>query len=86
MTSKKNISKKKNGEIESREVGMDKKIILKKKKKKEAVMCGVVKLSPEAETIVKQLSWETDRSIKEIVSEIIIQGYEFVEILEEEEQ
>lgn len=49
-------------------------------------MCGVVKLSPEAETIVKQLSWETDRSIKEIVSEIIIQGYEFVEILGEEEQ
>ena len=65
---------------------MDRKIILTKKKKKESVSCGVVRLSPEAETIVKQLSWETDRPIKEIVSEIIIQGYEFVEIPKEEEE
>lgn len=65
---------------------MDRKIILTRKKKKEGVSCGVVRLSPEAETIVKQLSWETDRPIKEIVSEIIIQGYKFVEIPEEEEQ
>ena len=65
---------------------MDRKIILTKKKKKEGVSCGVVRLSPEAETIVKQLSWETDRPIKEIVSEVIIQGYKFVEIPEEEEE
>ena len=65
---------------------MEKRIILTKKKKKDGVSCGAVRLSPEAETIVKQLSWETDRPTKKIVSEIIIQGYKFVEIPEEEEE
>lgn len=63
---------------------MDKKIILTVRKE-EPTTCGVVKLSPQAEMIVKQLKWETNRSIKEIVSEIIVQGYDLIEIKGKEE-
>ena len=49
----------------------------------EPSFCGVVKLDREAETLVKQLQRETDMTAKYIVSQIVIQGYHFLEIKEE---
>lgn len=49
-------------------------------------VCGVVRLNEEAERIVKQLQRETGMSAKYIVSQIIIQGFDLVEIKEEKEQ
>lgn len=49
-------------------------------------VCGVVRLSEEAERRVKQLQRETGLSAKYIVSKIIIQGFDLVEIKEEKEQ
>ena len=46
-------------------------------------VCGVVRLSEEAERRVKQLQRETGLSAKYIVSQIIIQGFDLVEIKEE---
>lgn len=43
-------------------------------------MCGVVRLDEEAERLVKQLQRETGLSAKYIVSQIIIQGYDLVEV------
>ena len=45
--------------------------------------CGVVRLNEQAENLVKQLQRETGMSAKYIVSQIIIQGYDLVEIKEE---
>lgn len=49
-------------------------------------VCGVVRLNEEAERRVKQLQRETGLSAKYIVSQIIIQGFDLVEIEEEKEQ
>lgn len=49
-------------------------------------MCGVVRLDEEAERLVKQLQRETGLSAKYIVSQIIIQGFDLVEIKEENEK
>lgn len=49
-------------------------------------VCGVVRLSEEAERRVKQLQRETGLSAKYIVSQIIIQGFDLIEIKEEKEQ
>lgn len=46
-------------------------------------VCGVVRLNEQAEKLVKQLQRETGLSAKHIVSQIIIQGYDLVEIKEE---
>lgn len=43
-------------------------------------VCGVVRLSEEAERRVKQIQRETGLSAKYIVSQIIIQGYDLVEV------
>ena len=45
---------------------------------------GVVRLDKQAEALVKQLQRETGMSAKYIVSQIIIQGYDLVEVKEEE--
>ena len=42
--------------------------------------CGVVRLDEEAEQLVKQLQRETGLSAKYIVSQIIIQGYDLIEV------
>lgn len=49
-------------------------------------VCGVVRLDEEAEKRVKQLQRETGLSAKYIVSQIIIQGFDLVEIREDKEQ
>ena len=49
-------------------------------------VCDVVRLSEEAERRVKQLQRETGLSAKYIVSQIIIQGFDLIEIKEEKEQ
>ena len=41
---------------------------------------GVVRLDEDAERLVKQLQRETGLSAKHIVSQIIIQGYDLVEV------
>lgn len=51
----------------------------------EPSFCGVVRLDKQAESLVKQLQRETGMSAKYIVSQIIIQGYDLVEIKEEEQ-
>lgn len=51
----------------------------------EPSFCGVVRLDKQAEALVKQLQRETGMSAKYIVSQIIIQGYDLVEIKEEEQ-
>lgn len=43
-------------------------------------VCGVVRLDEEAERLVKQLQRETGLSAKYIVSQIIIQGYDLIEV------
>ena len=52
----------------------------------EPSFCGVVRLDPQAKALVKQLQRETGMSAKYIVSQIIIQGIDLVEIKEENEQ
>lgn len=49
----------------------------------EPSFCGVVRLDKQAEALVKQLQRETGMSAKYIVSQIIIQGFDLVEIKEE---
>lgn len=49
-------------------------------------MRGVVRLDEEAERLIRQLQRETGLSAKYIVSQIIIQGFDLVEIKEEKEQ
>lgn len=51
----------------------------------EPSFCGVVRLDKKAESLVKELQRETGMSAKYIVSQIIIQGYDLVEIKEEEQ-
>ena len=64
---------------------MDKKIVLTVHRP-EPSFCGVVRLAPQAEAMVKQLQRETGMSAKYIVSQIIIQGFDLVEIKEEKGQ
>lgn len=64
---------------------MKNKIILNVYRPEKGV-CGVVRLDEEAEKRVKQLQRETGLSAKYIVSQIIIQGFDLVEIKEEKEQ
>ena len=64
---------------------MEKKIVLTIHRP-EPSFCGVVQLDPQAEAMVKQLQRETGMSAKYIVSQIIIQGFDLVEIKEEKEQ
>ena len=64
---------------------MKNKIILNVYRPEKGV-CGVVRLDEEAERLVKQLQRETGMSAKYIVSQIIIQGIDLVEIKEENEQ
>lgn len=45
---------------------------------------GVVRLDKQAEALVKQLQRETGMSAKYIVSQIIIQGYDLVEVKDNE--
>lgn len=49
----------------------------------ESTFCGVVRLDPHAESLVKQLQRETGMSAKHIVSQIVIQGFDLVEIKED---
>lgn len=58
---------------------MKNKIILNVYRPEKSV-CGVVRLDEEAERLVKQLQRETGLSAKYIVSQIIIQGYDLVEV------
>ena len=62
----------------------DKKIILTVHRP-EPSFCGVVKLDRQAEALVKQLQRETGMTAKYIVSQIIIQGFDLVEIKEDKE-
>ena len=64
---------------------MKNKIILNVYRPEKGV-CGVVRLDEEAERLVKQLQRKTGMSAKYIVSQIIIQGFDLVEIKEEKEQ
>ena len=64
---------------------MDKKIVLTVHRPDPSFF-GVVRLDKEAEQLVKQLQRETVMSAKYIVSQIIIQGIDLVEIKEENEQ
>lgn len=61
----------------------DKKIILTVHRP-EPSFCGVVRLDPQAEALVKQLQRETGMSAKYIVSQIIIQGFDLVEVARDE--
>lgn len=58
---------------------MKNKIILNVYRPEKGV-CGVVRLDEEAERLVKQLQRETGLSAKYIVSQIIIQGYDLIEV------
>lgn len=58
---------------------MKNKIILNVYRPEKGV-CGVVRLDEDAERLVKQLQRETGLSAKYIVSQIIIQGYDLVEV------
>ena len=64
---------------------MEKKIVLTIHRP-EPSFCVVLRLDPQAEAMVKQLQRETGMSAKYIVSQIIIQGFDLVEIKEEKEQ
>lgn len=50
----------------------------------EPSFCGVVRLDPQAEALVKQLQRETGMSAKYIVSQIVIQGFDLVEVVRDE--
>lgn len=58
---------------------MKNKIILNVYRPEKGV-CGVVRLDEDAERLVKQLQRETGLSAKYIVSQIIIQGYDLIEV------
>lgn len=58
---------------------MKNKIILNVYRPEKGV-CGVVRLDEDAERLVKQLQRETGLSSKYIVSQIIIQGYDLIEV------
>lgn len=62
---------------------MKNKIILNVYRPEKGV-CGVVRLDEDAERLVKQLQRETGLSAKYIVSQIIIQGYDLVEVKQSE--
>ena len=47
--------------------------------------CDVVRISPEAAQILNELAAQTGLPIKHIASSIIMQGAEFVRVVEESE-
>lgn len=57
-------------------------IILKAPKRYNNNLTGVVRLTPEAETVLQKLSDETGLSLRVIASQMIIQGAKFVRIEE----
>lgn len=57
--------------------------IILKTPKRYSNLTGVVRLTPEAETILQNLSDETGLSLRVIASQMIIQGAKFVRIEEE---
>lgn len=63
---------------------MKNEIILTVHKPKERV-CDVVRISPEAAQILNELAAQTGLPIKHIASSIIMQGAEFVRVVEESE-
>lgn len=46
-------------------------------------LIGTIKITPEAETIIKQLSRETGLSGRSIVSQIVVQASDMIEIVED---
>lgn len=44
---------------------------------------GVIRITPEAEQVLKQLAEESGLSICKVASEMILQGSSFVQIVEE---
>ncbi len=50
--------------------------------KGEKNLCGVIKISPQAETRLLEIAAETGLSIRTIASELILQGAEMIEIVE----
>ncbi len=60
------------------------KIILKAYKRREAVG-EVVKISEEAQRVLSTIMRENNLTAKYIVSQMIIQGADFIELVEEEE-
>lgn len=49
---------------------------------KDNKLAGVIKINPQAETKLLELSAETGLSLRTIASELILQGAEIVEIVE----
>lgn len=60
------------------------KIILKAYKRREAVG-EVVKINEEAQRVLSTIMRENNLTAKYIVSQMIIQGADFIELVEEEE-
>lgn len=60
------------------------KIILKAYKRREAVG-EVVKINEEAQRVLSAIMRENNLTAKYIVSQMIIQGADFIELVEEEE-
>lgn len=63
---------------------MKNEIILTVHKPKERA-CDVVRISPESAQILNELAAQTGLPIKHIASSIIMQGAEFVRVVEESE-
>lgn len=62
---------------------MKNKIILKAPKRYNKNLTGVVRLTPDAETVLQNLADETGLSLRTIASQMIIQGAKFVHIEED---
>lgn len=58
------------------------KITLVTHKQIEKATCGVVRISEEAEAVIHQLQLETGLSARCIVSQIILQGADLVEVVD----
>jgi hypothetical protein len=54
--------------------------------KKEPVACGLVRINPEAMAIIQKIQDETQMYGSQIVSQIIIQAAEYIEIEWEKEE
>lgn len=61
------------------------KIVLVSQKKKSANRSGVIRITPEAETTLITLERLTGLSKMQIASQMIIQGSEFINIVEADE-
>ena len=56
------------------------------KSKSSGECTGVIRLSPEAEQVVRRLKSRTNLSTKSIVSQIIIQAQDLIEIIPAEDE